>query len=445
MRWLIVCSIVANLGIWPAVASADYETELPFRVDSGVSGAYAPGISGYGFSGLAEPKLNITNRLSAGLRAEGAIMLGGNIDGSDEVSVSTNVAVATLLKGEYFITGGNVRPFVGLGAGMYTFVGQGVSVSGGASVSQQAGRYFGVAPQLGVNFGGFRLAATYNIPLNADIIVTQSVSAGGGEVKLSRDYATLEFSFRWGGRRGILQPAPATGEPGPPEGMEEGGDTGDEGAGEGATEGGEDESADAGMSDETSGDGEAATETEAMETEAAETETAETETTESKTTESEATETETAHSGDQTTETEGTDVAMADSGSEAPPAAAKKALPASIDPRGDMELASLDQKALQAKLGAPAASKDNVLSFKSPAAMPGVRAVRFHYDANNKVTRIDAWLAKPVSRADFEADLGKPDRTKDTDKRAVLIYTKLKMAAYATKDTNQIVSLQLRL
>lgn len=68
-------------------------------------------------------------------------------------------------------------------------------------MKQNAGSYFGVAPQVGLELGGFRLSATYNRILGADVEVRQQV---GGEVetkKYSQDYFTVELGFRIGGRR----------------------------------------------------------------------------------------------------------------------------------------------------------------------------------------------------------------------------------------------------
>jgi hypothetical protein len=39
-----------------------------------------------------------------------------------------------------------------------------------AGIDQKAGRYFGIAPQIGVDLGRLRLAATYNMILGADIV-----------------------------------------------------------------------------------------------------------------------------------------------------------------------------------------------------------------------------------------------------------------------------------
>lgn len=68
-------------------------------------------------------------------------------------------------------------------------------------MKQNAGSYFGVAPQVGLELGGFRLSATYNRILGADVEVRQQV---GGEVetkKYSQNYFTVELGFRIGGRR----------------------------------------------------------------------------------------------------------------------------------------------------------------------------------------------------------------------------------------------------
>ncbi len=185
----------------PSFLAKSYQ---PFRMDSGVAGAAILSQESYGIAGFAEPKLNIIDNIAVGARFEGAIMMGGNIGapGTGEVTVKQNVVVATLGKADFYMSRGSVRPWVGLGAGAYTIVGQGTSTSsGGASVSQKAGRYFGVAPQLGLEMGALRLSATYNKILGGETIVTQNVGGQDETKEYSADYFTVDLGFRFGGRR----------------------------------------------------------------------------------------------------------------------------------------------------------------------------------------------------------------------------------------------------
>lgn len=173
-----------------------------FRTDIGFGAASVLDQEAYGGAVSVEPKVNLLDNVSVGARVEAMIGGGGNLGtGEDDgVSVKQNVAVATLAKGDFFLTRSAVRPWIGLGIGRYAIISQGTSTSSSdASVEQNAGAYFGVAPQLGLEMGGFRIGATYNHLLGAYVEVQQSVN--GKKKRFSHDYATVEIGFRFGGRR----------------------------------------------------------------------------------------------------------------------------------------------------------------------------------------------------------------------------------------------------
>ncbi|RKG69160.1 hypothetical protein, partial [Corallococcus terminator] len=162
----------------------------------GLAGLMGTGPTTYGGGLIVEPKWNITDKIAVGARLEVGISGGGSA-GNGSATVSTAVAVASLLKGEYLFRDSGVRPFLGLGAGAYTLANQSVAAgNGGAGVGQSGGRFFGVAPQAGIDFGGVRLAASYNHILGADIVVEQNVNAGIEPERFKRNYFLLELSFR---------------------------------------------------------------------------------------------------------------------------------------------------------------------------------------------------------------------------------------------------------
>jgi hypothetical protein len=189
--------------------AAPIESKQPLIVvHSGVAGLWGHGTRSFGIGAVVEPKWNITDSIAVGLRADGGALFGGNIVPRGTTSVAMGLSVATLLKGEYLLGDSGVRPFLGLGAGMYTLVSQGVAVGdGGAGVNQSAGQFYGVAPQLGIDFGGVRLGLTYNAILGGDVIIEQDVNAGLPAQRLPRNYLQLELSFhtlKFGGsERGI--------------------------------------------------------------------------------------------------------------------------------------------------------------------------------------------------------------------------------------------------
>lgn len=148
-------------------------------IRSGLQLDYRPGDpNGFGFGAVVEPMFRPTEQISVGLRVDAAVLFAIGLDAGN-VSAGIGIPVSTLLKGEYSFSPEGTRPFVGVGAGMYllTNVGGG---TGGASTA--VGRYFGVAPQLGMDFGGFRVAALYHL------IFTPASTSGS--------YAALELSWK---------------------------------------------------------------------------------------------------------------------------------------------------------------------------------------------------------------------------------------------------------
>jgi len=209
-RSLVALLICASAG----AAYAQAEHYEPIRVDTGISGTYTSASGRGGFGAVVEPKFLLHDHVGIGARFEGAVQFGGSF-GNDDISMSVAALAATLVKGEYYPTLGTARPWVGLAFGMYDIVSQDVSTGMSmATVDQKAGRYFGLAPQLGVDLGRLRLAATYNMILGADIEIRQTVGGAPQSTSYSQSYFTFEMSFRFGGRR--KSPPPRIEAPPPP-------------------------------------------------------------------------------------------------------------------------------------------------------------------------------------------------------------------------------------
>jgi outer membrane protein X len=213
--------LVAALAGTASAQAAHYD---PIRVDTGLIGTYVMSNSRGGFGAVVEPKFNLHDNIAVGLRIEGAVMFGGDFGQDGDVKVDMGAVAVALAKGEYLLGQGGVRPFVGFGVGMYDIVSQ--SVEAGpmtTGVDQKAGRYFGISPQLGVDLGRLRLAATYNTILGADIEVRQMVGGVEQTSSFSQNYFTFELSFRFGGRRRVprapvmvVPPPPVVPMPAPP-------------------------------------------------------------------------------------------------------------------------------------------------------------------------------------------------------------------------------------
>jgi outer membrane protein W len=208
---------IAALALLAAApdARAQASSYQPIRVDLTVYAAYGSADAAAWGGGVAiEPKYNVTDHLAAGLRLEGAgfvtqsvkLSSGGT---SADVSQSARALTAFLVKADYYLTDSTVRPFLGCGLGLYRIGAGSQSVSSGGSggpvVVQTASSFrgFGFAPQVGLNLGGFRLAATYHVITGGDMVMaTQSVGAAAPtQVKLSKNFFAFEIGGTIGGNR----------------------------------------------------------------------------------------------------------------------------------------------------------------------------------------------------------------------------------------------------
>ncbi len=195
---------VLSLLVMPGRAAAAPENYRLFRFDLGgvYTIMYSTGDKGGGL--LLEPMFNITDQLSVGFRQEIAFAGGGSF-GSSGSSMSVRAQSTSLAKGEFYLTPGPVRPFISLGAGMYYIAAMSMKDSSDqTTVTELGGTYFGLAPQLGIELGVFRLSVLYEAILGAYAEAIQTVATGTEPKVLSRkslNYIAIEVSFRIGGGR----------------------------------------------------------------------------------------------------------------------------------------------------------------------------------------------------------------------------------------------------
>lgn len=207
------CGLAVAIPRAAAAQATNYEL---IRVDAGLLGGYSGGLGAGAFGGMVEPKLMLHDDIAVGGHLEGLVTFGASVgDASEQVSMASGSVGAVLAKGEYFVGRFAIRPVVGLAAGMYMIGGETIT-SGpeGASVSQKAGKYFGIAPQIGIDLGRVRLAATYHMILGADIEVRQTIGDAEMTQDFSQNYTSFELSFHFGGTRLTPKPAVSAGAPG---------------------------------------------------------------------------------------------------------------------------------------------------------------------------------------------------------------------------------------
>jgi len=192
MKKLLLFVAIMVLGV--ASASAQSENYKAFKVDVGTLYAVPGGDdikAGIGF--YFEPKYNVSDNIAVGLKMEWAVMGSADKDGQ---SYDVSALGTYQLTGDYYFGDSKVRPFVGLGTGIYSIgsVEQKVNISAGGSTVNIDGNYdygskFGFAPRAGVLLGHFRLGLEYNI-------ITGIESA-----MESRNYLSFKLGFEIGGGR----------------------------------------------------------------------------------------------------------------------------------------------------------------------------------------------------------------------------------------------------
>lgn len=202
MRTLLVVALVSLAGARAARAESEHFEQI--RADGGLGASKAALDDRGGISLIAEVKAMVHDDLAVGGRVEIAMIYGGVV-GMDELPLDFTLAASGLVKAELYLPGSQrylVRPFVGLGAGAFTIgshqIQSGPNTDG---ISTSIGRYFGVAPQIGIDIGRVRLAATYNAILGATLEVHDRVGTAEEIHRVSQNYLTLELSFRFAGGR----------------------------------------------------------------------------------------------------------------------------------------------------------------------------------------------------------------------------------------------------
>jgi hypothetical protein len=137
----------------------------PFRVDVGTTlDIPTDDNASTGFGVYVEPRYAVNDKLVFGIRLEGIFLSAGQISvNTTSVDIKYTIISPILFTGEYFFNTQKVRPFIGLGIGMYKKTLGDVSTSvGNVSIGSKTKTNFGFAPKVGINSGHFRFAVIYN-------------------------------------------------------------------------------------------------------------------------------------------------------------------------------------------------------------------------------------------------------------------------------------------
>lgn len=186
-------------------AKAQIESPFkPFKVDASM-GYAMPGGTGAkgGFLLAIEPKYEVIPNLSVGIRWEIAIMVRGQVDNSTSTAkVDAKAAASYLATGDYYFSQTKIRPFAGLGLGIYKLAAASATSNGTttSTAAASAGSKFGEMVRAGVELSHFRLGVEYNIVPSTKVDMVNS-SGVHSTASTKNGYLGIKAGFVIGGGR----------------------------------------------------------------------------------------------------------------------------------------------------------------------------------------------------------------------------------------------------
>lgn len=168
----VVCLFVLITGQIAFSQSANYGR---FKGDITAGYSYPTDLDiKFGFNFSLEPKYNVTDNFAMGLKMEAAVFLGDSYDGGTSAITTRSYTVV----GEYYFNQKRVRPYVGLGLGVYQRILTSADEDIYDVVNDKA--VFGFAPRVGIQFGQFRTGLEFNIAQeNSYLSLKVGVTIGG--------------------------------------------------------------------------------------------------------------------------------------------------------------------------------------------------------------------------------------------------------------------------
>jgi outer membrane protein X len=182
-------SILLILGLLVYAPIKSQVTKFKFEL-GGIYGLPTDDAFKGGVGFYVHPSYYFSDKLNVGLKAEWAI-LGSSDDLGTAVSISA--LGSYLVTTNYYFTVSKVRPYAGVGLGLYSMG----SVSVGSAVNIEYGNKFGVAPKIGLDLGHFTLNVAYNAIFGTDsempnknyLSLGVGIFFGGGVKGRSKDNA----------------------------------------------------------------------------------------------------------------------------------------------------------------------------------------------------------------------------------------------------------------
>ena len=180
--------------------SATAQEFKPFKVNVsiGYAKALASGLSGGALVSI-EPKYGVSDNFDVGLRLESAFIARGVTVNGNTTTGDVAAFGSYLLTGTYVVGTGSVRPFVGVGAGLFTIASGGtITVVDGQSpqdVTFTSATKFGAMIRAGIKAGHFVAGVEYNaVPTTSNRLSNTSIDSKNA-------YLGIKVGFDIGGGR----------------------------------------------------------------------------------------------------------------------------------------------------------------------------------------------------------------------------------------------------
>ena len=183
-------------------ASAQEFKPFKFNISLGYARPSGSGAAGGVLLSL-EPKYGLSDRIDLGLRYELAAMARAFTINGEDAEGELKGSSSFVLTGTYLLSDNNFRPYVGVGAGLFSTASTGVTVSGGQGTTNgdvAAGSKFDGLVRAGFKAGHFNLGIEYNlIPATTGIV--SGLSGGTLNYESANSYLGIKFGFDIGGGR----------------------------------------------------------------------------------------------------------------------------------------------------------------------------------------------------------------------------------------------------
>lgn len=177
--------LLSALGVMLFAGVSMAQTYKPFKLGFGI-GYTMPSDGGGGILIDVEPAYRINDAIAVGLRIESAAMA-KNVSGSS-ATVSANGSYT--LNGQYYFSDSKVRPYAGLGLGIFSIASIAMDNSSGAVAG---GSKLGFYPRVGLDLGHFNINLDYNlVPASKGVEVA---STGASETKIKNSYLGIRMGF----------------------------------------------------------------------------------------------------------------------------------------------------------------------------------------------------------------------------------------------------------